>query len=262
MANCEPMHLVSKIIGLLTQPALWVVAILIIALWCKTCRPATRRSLMVTALLVLLGVGLVPLPDIGIRALEQQYPEISPQEDLSGYYGVVVLGGAMESGHVSQHRQLPLLNGAAERMTAAVALARSQPQLQIVFTGGEGQLFGSGPSEAERAQKFFSSMGLAPGRVILESQSRNTHDNAVLTAQLPGMDPGRRWLLLTSAWHMPRSMASFRKAGWNVTAYPVDFRTGPTTPWTDYDTTRGIERWDLLLHEGIGLLAYRLSGRS
>ncbi len=262
MANCELMHIISKIIGLLTQPALWVVAILVTALWCKRCRPGTRQALIVAALLVLLGVGLVPLPDFGLRHLEQQYPEISPQQDLSGYHGVVVLGGAMESGHVSQHRQLPLLNSAAERMTATVALARSQPHLRIVFTGGEGHLFGSGQTEAERAQKFFASMGLAPGRVLLEDQSRNTYDNAVMTAKLPGVDPTQRWLLLTSAWHMPRSMATFRKAGWNVTAYPVDFRTGPSTPWTVYDTSLGIERWDLLLHEWIGLLAYRLTGRS
>ena len=98
-------------------------------------------------------------------------------------------------------------------------------------------------------------------QVQYESASRNTYENAVLTAQLPGVDPTQRWLLVTSATHMPRSMATFEKAGWHVTAYPVDFRTGDSTPWTDFNLTQGAERWNLLLHEWVGWLSYRLTGR-
>jgi uncharacterized SAM-binding protein YcdF (DUF218 family) len=95
----------------------------------------------------------------------------------------------------------------------------------------------------------------------LESRSQNTYENAVFTAQLPGLDPHHPWLLLTSAWHMPRSLATFQKAGWNVTPYPVDFRTGGITPLSSYNLGEGAERWELLLHELIGIAAYRLSGR-
>jgi uncharacterized SAM-binding protein YcdF (DUF218 family) len=172
-----------------------------------------------------------------------------------------VLGGATESGQVQQAHVQPLLKGAAERMTAPVAMLRRNPHLQLVYTGGEGSLFGSGPSEADRARVFFDSMGLPPDRVQYESASRNTFENAVLTAKMPGIDITQRWLLVTSASHMPRSVATFTKAGWNVTAYPVDFRTGTNTPWLEYSQVNGAEKWGVLLHELLGLLAYRVTDR-
>ena len=147
-------------------------------------------------------------------------------------------------------------------MTAVLPLLLRNPELTIVFTGGEGRLMEDGPTEAKRAQIFFDSQGIAAGKVLYEFASRNTYENAVLTAQMPGMDIAKPWLLLTSAWHMPRSMATFVKAGWNVAAYPVDFRTGNPTPWTEYSLKRGTERWQLALHELLGLLMYRLAGRA
>jgi uncharacterized SAM-binding protein YcdF (DUF218 family) len=135
------------------------------------------------------------------------------------------------------------------------------PHLRVVFTGGEGMLFGSGPSEADRAKVFFDSMGLTANKVEYESVSRNTFENAVLTAQLPGMDKTQRWLLATSAFHMPRSMATFTKAGWNVKAYPVDFMTGAEPSWTNFSLAGGASRWELVLREMVGLVAYKLTGR-
>ena len=79
---------------------------------------------------------------------------------------------------------------------------------------------------------------------------------------MPGIDPQLPWLLLTSAWHMPRAMAVFEKQGWNVTAYPVDFRAGQQTPWLQYHMATGAKKWHTALHELLGLLAYRLSGRA
>jgi uncharacterized SAM-binding protein YcdF (DUF218 family) len=105
-------------------------------------------------------------------------------------------------------------------------------------------------------------MGVDPQRLLLESASRTTYENAVLSAQLPGVDKTQPWLLLTSAWHMPRSMATFRKAGWNVTPWPADYRAGLETPWTQYSLAQGAEKWRTALHEILGLCVYRLSGRA
>ena len=167
----------------------------------------------------------------------------------------------MGSGNVAQSHRQPVVNDAAERMSATTAILLRYPELPVVFTGGEGALLGTGPSEAERAKVFFDSLGIAANRVRYESVSRNTFENAVLTAEMPGVNKTDKWLLLTSAWHMPRSIATFEKAGWNVTAYPVDYRTGDSTPWTDYDLQSGSEHWQVLLHEAVGMLAYRLTGR-
>jgi len=255
------MFILSKILGLLSEPLTWVTGLLLAGLFLQRQKPVAARRLQWSALAVLLAVGWQPLPHWLGQQLEGQYAEISPQADLGSYVGLIVLGGATESGRVQQAHAQPLLNGAAERMTAPVAMLRRNPHLRLVFTGGEGSLLGSGPSEADRARVFFESMGVPPDRVQYESVSRNTFDNAVLTAQMPGIDIAQRWLLVTSAAHMPRSVATFSKAGWNITAYPVDFRTGTNPHWLEYSQIDGAKKWGELFHELVGLLAYRVTGR-
>ena len=220
------------------------------------------RRLALSAMALLLATGCQSVPDALIAQLERQYQEFAPDADMHDYAGVIILGGALESGRISAQHIQPELNESAERMTAAIALWHHNPQLKFVFTGGEGALFGTGPSEAMRARAFFISQGLPADAVALEDQSRSTWENATFTARLPGMDPQKRWLLLTSAWHMPRSMATFQKAGWNVTPYPVDFRSGGITPLHSFSISGGADEWSLYLHEMVGLLSYRLLGRA
>ncbi len=255
------MFLLGKLLGLLTQPLNWVALCLLLGLLVLGRKPRLGRGLLATALVALLLIGWQPLPDGGLRALESRYAELAPDADLSGYAGVILLGGAMGTGYVAQAHRQPIVNDSAERMVAAAAILLRYPKMPMVFTGGEGTFFGTGLTEAERAQVFFNNLNIANDQVRYESASRTTYENAILTAQMPGVQKARPWLLLTSAWHMPRAMATFEKAGWNVTPYPVDFRTGSSTPWTEYDLARGAERWDLLLHELVGYFSYCLAGR-
>jgi uncharacterized SAM-binding protein YcdF (DUF218 family) len=252
--------LASKLFGLLTQPLTWIAALLVASLLVPR-RTALGRRFVLAALTLLLLMGWLPLPDRLLRHLESQYAEMPPTTDLRGFAGMVVLGGSTVPVHIAQPHPQPLLNDAAERMTAPLAMLRQNPHLNMLYTGGSGELIGKGPSEADRARVFFDSQGVATDRVIYERRSRTTHENAVLTAQIPGVDITRRWLLVTSAWHMPRAMATFTRAGWNVTAYPVDFRTGLTTPWTAYSIKEGARQWQLALHELMGIAAYRIAGR-
>ena len=256
------MFVLSKLLNWAAQPLNAVLLLLCLSLFWGQRRPVRARKLTAAALLLLALIGVKTLPDALLGPFENQYPEWAADADLGGFTGVVILGGALEPGRFSQVHQQPLLNASAERMTMAVALWRRHPQLRLVFTGGEGELFGSGPSEAERALQFFDSMGVPRSALTMETRSQNTYENAVFTRSLPGLDAQKPWLLLTSAWHMPRSLATFQKAGWNVTPYPVDFRTAGITPLSNYNLGEGAERWELLLHEWIGMAAYRLSGRS
>ncbi len=251
---------VSKIFAVLTQPLTWVMALLLASLWARN-RPKLARKLVGMALALLLLLGWQPLPDLLIRQLENQYAEMPPQVDLKGYVGMVVLGGSTDPSYVAQAHIQTVLNDAAERMTAPIAMLRANPHLHMVYTGGGPDVPLGTLSEAQRAKIFFDSMGVSGPGVRYETASRTTHENATLSAQLPGVDVTQRWLLVTSAWHMPRSMATFTKAGWNVTAYPVDFRTGLATPWTEYSLVSGLRSWQLVLHELLGGLAYRLTGR-
>jgi uncharacterized SAM-binding protein YcdF (DUF218 family) len=256
------MFFLGKVLALITQPLMWVVLVLLAA-----CVALLLRRAAAGLRLVGLSLGLLtltawqPLPEFLLHQLETRYMEIAPNADLQGYTGVIVLGGATASGRVQRDHAQPLLNEAAERMTAPVAMLRTNPHLRVLFTGGEGSLRGIGQTEAERARQFFQTLGVPASQVQYEDQSRNTYENAVLTAKLAGVNPKDRWLLVTSAWHMPRSMATFIKAGWNVTAYPVDFHTGETTDWLDFNLAGGASNWETALHELVGILAYKLTGR-
>lgn len=255
------MFFVSKILVLLTQPLAWVALLMGTSLVCQRRYPRMARRSLVAALSILLVMGWQPLPDALLRHLEAQYPEIPASTNLSGYTGLVVLGGATASGRISQAHLLPQVGDGAERLTASVAALMRYPNLRMVYTGGEGELLGSGPTEADRARLFFEDLGAKGPLMQYEAASRNTYENAVLTAQLHGIDKTQPWLLVTSAWHMPRAMATFQKAGWNVVAYPVDYRTGKHTHWAEYSLRGGADKWQMLLNELIGLVAYRITGR-
>jgi len=256
------MFVASKLTPFLTQPLAWVALLLLVTLLCIKRKPGWALRLGSFTLALLLLLGWEPLPDAVLRQLEQQYPPIAHEQIATSTVGVVVLGGAFESAYVWSVPGQSALNDAAERMTETLTLLRQRPHLKLLFSGGEGELLGSGLPEAERAKVFFTGQGLRPEHILFEAASRTTYENALLSKQLAGVDSQQPWLLLTSAWHMPRAMATFRKTGWNVSAYPVDFRAGISTPWTQYSMDQGVKKWRLALHEIVGLLAYRLSGRA
>jgi uncharacterized SAM-binding protein YcdF (DUF218 family) len=204
----------------------------------------------------LLAGGLLPIGALLLRPLEDRFP---PPQLPAQIDGVIVLGGAIGS-----TRGLTSLNDSAARMTEAVALARRHPSARIAFTGGDASLvIADDTTEAEAAVRFLVSLGVARDRLILEDQSRNTRENAVLLKPLLPMQPGQRWLLVTSAWHMPRSVGVFRTAGYDVTPYPVDFATegdARDVLRLNRSLSYGLGLLDLAVKEWIGLIAYRLAG--
>jgi len=253
---------VSKLLGSLTQPLTWVFLLMLFGLLAGRRNPARGRGLLWFCLLVVFVLGWRPLPDLWVRAIERQTeaPALPSDPKWAGYAGVVVLGGALENSFVRDGNGQVGLNRAAERMTMAVALAKAHPNLKIIFTGGDGNLLRQSESEAAQARQFFTEMGVAPERLVFEGVSRTTYENAIYSARLPGVDIHQPWILLTSAWHMPRSLATFEKAGWQVTPYSVDYLTGKRTPWNEYGMAGSLLQWQTGIHETLGLLAYRLKG--
>ena len=209
-------------------------------------------------LLALGLLGFVALPDALLRRLERTWPQPSAQV-MQQQVGVIVLGGALDdASYWAAHGQVPL-NDAAERMTVPLGWLRSHPQWQLVFTGGSGRLVQVAATEADLARQFYTEQGVDPSRVLFESASRNTRENAQFVARLLGARCREPWLLVTSAVHMPRAMAEFQAVGCNVTAAPVDYRTADSTPLTSYSLARSLVRWQDALHEWLGLLVYRLT---
>jgi len=209
-------------------------------------------------LLVLGLLGFQALPDALLRPLESRYP-VPAAVVVEQQVGVIVLGGAV--GHPDSfvaHGQVPL-GEAAERMTVPVGLMRQHPRLELVFSGGEGRLLVTGVTESQLAQAFYQQQGLDMARVRLENGSRTTRENAQKVAKMLGERCQQPWLLVTSAWHMPRSMVEFEAVGCQVTPYPVDFRTGDDTSLTEYSLAYSLVRWQVALHEWLGLLVYGLT---
>lgn len=255
------MFVLSKLLSAITQPLLWL------ALWWALALILLRRRALAVGMLwaglVVLGLlGFRALPDALLRPLENLYPVPSAAE-IKRHAGVIVLGGAMGfSESYRAHGQVPL-NQAAERMTVPVALMRQHPHLQLVFSGGEGRLVPLGVTESELAQAFYREQGLDMARVRLEAFSRTTRENAQQVARLLGQGCKEPWLLVTSAWHMPRAMNEFAAEmgarGCTVTPYPVDFLTGADTAWHEYSLAHSLLRWQTALHEWLGLWAYGLT---
>jgi uncharacterized SAM-binding protein YcdF (DUF218 family) len=252
------MFVLSKLLSAITQPVFWLALWWALALLLLSLTDRWRRAAlgMLWAGLAVLGLlGFKAIPDALLRPLENRYPVPTAQE-VSRHVGMIVLGGATQHPSVFlAHGQVPL-GEAAERMIAPVGLMRQHPNLKLVFSGGEGRLLATGTTEAELARAFYEEQGVDMSRVTLEGGSRTTRENAHQVAQLLGGRCKEPWLLVTSAWHIPRSMAEFQAVGCNVTAYPVDFRTGHFTPLTEYSLAHSLLRWQTGLHEWLGLLVY------
>lgn len=264
------MFIFSKLLSAITQPLFWLALWWAVALWMLVRWRRAAVSLLWLGLVVLGLLGFVAVPDALLRPLENRYP-VPAAKAIDGHAGIIVLGGAVgHPGSFVAHGQVPL-GEAAERMTVPVGLMRQHPQLQLVFSGGEGRLLATGVTEAELAKAFYKEQGLSigvgvgkgMGRVTLEGGSRTTRENAQQVAKLLVGRCQQPWLLVTSAWHMPRSVAEFEaefdKTGCKLTPYPVDFRTGASTPLTEYALAPSLLRWQTALHEWLGLWVYGMT---
>jgi len=255
------MFVASKLLAVGLEPLFWVLVTLAVGLLILPRRPRLGRGLAWAALLALVLSAWTPLPLMALHDLETRFPPPPADTDMRQFVGVVVLGGALSRSEVWEASGQVALNQHAERMTTAVALARKHPHLKLIYTGGIGNFDGKGLTEAVRARKFFDEMGVNPAQMLYEDQSRNTFENALYSAQVPGVNKTDRWLLLTSANHMPRSMGVFVRTGWNVTPYPVDFETTADRDWLDFSLHYGPRTWQAALHELLGYHAYRWLGK-
>jgi uncharacterized SAM-binding protein YcdF (DUF218 family) len=253
----------SKIIWFLLQPSNLLIVLFAVGiyLYWRGRKRAGMRTVFAAALIYTIG-GLSPLGNMLIVPLEQANVRDTRQA-METPQGFIVLGGAVDTVVASTRDEVPLTE-AAERLTGAVVLARRFPQAKIVFSGGDGALAYRGLTEAEVVRRFFLEMGIDLSRVIFEDRSRTTYENAVFTKEVLGPRPGEHWLLVTSAFHMPRALDAFRAVGFEVTPWPVDYRTRGYQDLIRFPPrpSEGWRRIDLAVKEWIGLIAYRLTGRS
>lgn len=252
------MFLLSKLLSALTQPVTWVTSVWLLGLLIIGRRRRLALFMLWSAFALTILLGFQKFPDALLRKLERQYLEATV-ERTDQFVGIIVLGGATGNSKIyTAHKQVPI-EAAAERMTIPVALMKAHPKLALIFTGGEGRLIATGTTEAQLAKIFFEQQGVDMSRATFEDRSRTTRENAQSVSELLGQRCRQPWLLVTSAWHMPRSMAEFEGAGCNVSAYPVDFRTGEETPWSEFSIAHSLMAWQTALNEMMGLFVYDLT---
>lgn len=249
----------SKLTDIVLRPSTLLLACCVLGLLLGVRRP-TGRALMWIGVGGFLLVMLAPLGQWALLPLEDRFPRVV--DPPSHVDGIIVLGGALEP-DLTADRGIPSLNAAAERMTEAVVLANRYPTARLVFTGGSGALFPGQMTEAGVAEALFRELGIAPDRLVMESRSRTTWENAIETKKLVRPEPGETWILITSADHIARGVGAFRAAGWEVIGWPVGYKSGHSLRlWLPGPLGGRLAMLDEATHEWIGLLAYRLMGHS
>ncbi|SFN90808.1 Uncharacterized SAM-binding protein YcdF, DUF218 family [Cohaesibacter marisflavi] len=256
----------SKIVGLLLLVESWLLLGLLFSLAMLFAGAVVPARWGLTITLLILVLVLSPLTDMALAKLETTYPTNPDLTKGKPIDGILVLGGSIVTGHSETWKQ-PELNHAGERITEAARLARLLPDIPIFISGGNASpldvvLGNRGASEAEMTRDLLVGMGVEASRIQIETKSRNTAENATFSARLVGDDISKHWLLITSAFHMARSMRSFERAGWtDLMPYPVDHRTNLSSkPFSWYPGGK-IERADLLIKELVGLVVYGWTGR-
>lgn len=252
---------VSKILWFFATPSNFLITLSVIGLtlllFGKRRAGLTASAIAVAGLLVF---GASPFPRLMMRALENHFPPVA-MDDPQRVDGIIVLGG---SAHL--RRGQIKLNDAAARLTTAVTLARRYPDARIVFSGGDGRLvqLDKGQGEVDAVRLLLAQMGLEGERVIFEDRSRNTRENAAFTRDLVTPGRGERWLLVTSAFHMPRAAGVFQNQNFNITPYPVDYysrdEAADFLPFHSF--SGGLRLADLAVREWVGLITYWLAGYS
>lgn len=217
------------------------------------------RRLLAALFCLSLFVAVVPLGRAGIQNLEDRFPQ--PASLPERIDGIIVLGGVV-SQYTTRARGQVSVGGSVERITEAVALSRRFPKAKFVYSGGSGYLFKQDVKEADVLGPFLDLLGIDRQRMIVENQSRNTHENAAFTKAMLKPGPAANWILVTSAFHMPRAVGSFRQAGWaSITPYPVDYITAGDNTWElGFSLQSGLSGLNTLMHEWLGLVFYRLGG--
>ncbi len=256
-------YYVSKIAWFFTTPSNLLLSLILFGL-ILTLFPRLRKvgvGIAAAMTVVTIALGLLPISTYLMVPLEERFPSFA--DDGRPVDGIILLGGSVEASDSAARGRL-VANESAERVIDTIELAHRYPKARILISGGGGTVFGDGVGEAPIIADYFKRIGIDAGRIIIEDRSRTTSENALFSLEMAKPREGERWLLVTSAWHMPRAVGVFEKAGFPVTAYPVDFRTGSGTnnhrPFAF--VSDGLRRLDVVTKEWVGLIGYYLTGRT
>ena len=240
------------------RPSNALVFLLIVGVLLLPFRRRLGVALMVAATVLMAAVGFLPVGTAALAVLEERFPLVTPDEPIDG---IVVLGGYHASfGYVPGGSVEVPLNEHAERLTTAASLAFLYPDAQIILTDG-----GEPVSGAELSAAFLRSIGIPDDRIVVEPAARSTLQNAIFARDIVHPAPDGRYILITSGWHMPRAVATFRAAGWpEPIPYPVDAPAKSQSLWLSFNASfaEGLDLADVAAREYLATLQYYILGRT
>ena len=257
----------GKVVPALFMPlplALLAMTILMIrAFWRGNPGIIDLAAKLIASLILILTMALsLPAVSDALASVWETPPGTMATLGAEPWDTAVVLGGSIDPSLTSPENYQYMLGNGAERLTAAAQLWHAGKVRMVLFSGGSGDPWQPEQSEAPLARAFLRSLLVADNAIVTEGESRNTEENTTaVKSLLEGLD-GKRHLLVTSAFHMPRSLALFRKAGLAVTPYPVDpSRINEYGPMAWIPSARALDQSSRFLREIMGMAWYALSGR-
>lgn len=252
--------ILSKVFWFVIAPLNVIILVLALAAFLSFTRfRRTARFLLVASVVVLISVGFTRLGDLPLIWLEERYQSPEPLTEVDG---IIILGGGI--GTTGYHHEAPYYIGSwADRVTTGLALKQRFPNARLIYSGGSGRLAGDKGVEARAARQLVIDLYGDDRAMDIEGLSRSTWENGVETMKMigPGADP-KRWVLVTSSWHMLRAMGVYRKLGFEPVPYPTDYKAAAPTP--PYLADSAVDQWDkfqLAIRELVGLAAYWATGR-
>jgi len=252
---------IAKVINYLLEPLYILSFFLIILIFLLLFTNSKKLTIFFAKFLLILFLffGYTPLSNFLLNKIEDFIkPSKYPVQQLTG---VIILGGSFDLELESKERNEVLLNSAAERLTKALEIHKKNPRLLILFSGASNKIKPIGWSESDMAKKFFLEQGVRVDNLIFENQSRNTFENISYSKDIIRNNKGT-WGLITSASHMPRSYFGFKKQGLILEPIIADYRTGTSSIfWINFDIKKGLENWNIILHEVVGIFYYKMTGK-
>jgi len=253
-------YFLSKFIWFFVSPINFIILVILIGVLLTYTRFfKAARIILICAVAVISVIGFTPIGFAMLATLEDDF--VVP-DNIEHVDGIIVLGGGIDWLVTNGRNQIEVV-GAADRLTAVVALHAQFPAAKIVYTGRNRFNNGLPEPRAANVVSYFASMGVSSSQLLLEERSRNTDENVRFSKAMINPAEHENWLLVTSAFHMKRAKLLFDRASWNVVPYPVDFRSpGTNSPWPIfYDTVNYIDNVNVAVKEWLGIFVYKLLGK-
>lgn len=251
----------SKIVWPLISPDSLLLLLSLLGLLCLYLNKISyARILLSVSILSLTFIAVLPIHEWIALPLENRFsanPDLPDEID-----GIIVLGGSVAPERSYYWDQVEI-NSRGERLIAFLNLGRRFPNAKLIFSGGSGGLSNQDLKEADIARIFFLEQGIPANRIIFERNSRNTYENVFNSKALVQPGPDEKWILVTSAMHMPRSVGLFCQQDWSVIPYPVDHNTSPgAMPRIEFMPASNLGALSNTIREWVGLVAHRLAGKT